>query len=166
MKPVALPPGRAMLLTKPPPIGSATLLKNDRYDARHLQQRHHPGIAGRHDDVGCQCDQLASVPANFPSIAAGPPDIHLHVAALCPAQSLQRLLERNQTLLLLGIGRRIHQHADAPHPLALLRARSERPRRRRAAEQRDELATPHVGPPPPESVYCTFSLPQGGRRVL
>ena len=37
-----------------------------------------------------------------------------------------------------------HEHADAPHPLALLRARRERPRRRRAAEQRDELAPPHV----------------------
>src|SRR5262249_6516782 len=35
------------------------------------------------------------------------------------------------------------QHADAPHPLALLRARRERPRRRRAAEQRDELASLH-----------------------
>jgi len=34
-----------------------------------------------------------------------------------------------------------HQHADPPHALALLRARRERPRDRRAAEQRDELAT-------------------------
>jgi hypothetical protein len=33
-------------------------------------------------------------------------------------------------------------------------------------EQRDEIAPPHVGPPPPESVYRTFSLPQGSRRVL
>ena len=32
------------------------------------------------------------------------------------------------------------QHADAPHPFGLLRARRKRPRRRRAAEQRDELA--------------------------
>ena len=37
-----------------------------------------------------------------------------------------------------------HEHADAPHPLGLLRARRERPRRRRAAEQRDELAPSHV----------------------
>ena len=37
--------------------------------------------------------------------------------------------------------------------------------RRSAAKHRDELAPPHVGPPPPESVYRTFSLPQGGRRV-
>ena len=36
-----------------------------------------------------------------------------------------------------------HEHADAPHPLALLRARRERPRSRRAAEQRDELAPLH-----------------------
>src|SRR5262249_43548935 len=33
--------------------------------------------------------------------------------------------------------------ADAPHPLALLRARRERPRCCRAAEQHDELAAPH-----------------------
>ena len=35
------------------------------------------------------------------------------------------------------------EHADAPHPLALLRARRERPRCCRAAEQRDELAALH-----------------------
>src|SRR5215468_5840693 len=34
------------------------------------------------------------------------------------------------------------QHADAPHAFALLRARRERPCHR-AAEQRDELASPH-----------------------
>src|SRR5262249_46826064 len=36
-----------------------------------------------------------------------------------------------------------HEGADAPHPLALLRPRRDRPRCRGAAEQRDELATPH-----------------------
>ena len=36
------------------------------------------------------------------------------------------------------------QDADAPYALGLLRARRERPRRRRAAEQRDELAPLHV----------------------
>ena len=35
---------------------------------------------------------------------------------------------------------------DAPHALALLRSRHERPRRSRAAEQRDELASPHGHP--------------------
>src|SRR6516165_8613384 len=36
-----------------------------------------------------------------------------------------------------------HEHADAPHPLDLLRARRERPRHRRTAEKRDELAPVH-----------------------
>jgi hypothetical protein len=36
-----------------------------------------------------------------------------------------------------------HQHPDAPDPLALLPSCGERPRRCRAAEQRDEIATLH-----------------------
>src|SRR5262249_10967025 len=36
-----------------------------------------------------------------------------------------------------------HQHADASYALGLLRARRQWPRRRRAAEQRDELAAPY-----------------------
>jgi hypothetical protein len=39
------------------------------------------------------------------------------------------------------------QHAYAPHPFALLRARRERPRSR-AAEKGDELATSHCPMPP------------------
>jgi hypothetical protein len=38
------------------------------------------------------------------------------------------------------VGGQRREHADAPHPLALLRTRGERPRGRRAAEKRDELA--------------------------
>src|SRR5262249_37610251 len=38
---------------------------------------------------------------------------------------------------------KVHEHTDAPHPLSLLRVRRERPRGRRAAEQRDELAPLH-----------------------
>jgi len=34
-----------------------------------------------------------------------------------------------------------HQHPDAPHPFGLLRARRDRPRRR-ASDERDELAPP------------------------
>src|SRR5262249_37067626 len=61
-----------------------------------------------------------------------------------PAQFLETLQERSMANLSLGIilGE-IREHADAPHPLALLRDRRERPRRRRAAEQRDELASLH-----------------------
>jgi hypothetical protein len=36
-----------------------------------------------------------------------------------------------------------HQHADPPHALALLRTQIERPRQRRATEQRDERTPIH-----------------------
>jgi hypothetical protein len=37
-----------------------------------------------------------------------------------------------------------HQHADAPHPLALLRARGERPRGRRITDKSDEITASHI----------------------
>jgi hypothetical protein len=40
------------------------------------------------------------------------------------------------------VGGQVHEKADAAHPLALLRARDHRPRRR-TADQRDELAPSH-----------------------
>ena len=40
--------------------------------------------------------------------------------------------------------RRLGCHANRPHPLTLLRARRERPRGCRAAEERDERAPLHV----------------------
>ena len=74
------------------------------------------------------------------------------------------------------------EHADAPHPLGLLRARRERPRRRRAAEQRDELAPPHgehggslpgaaadhtqLGTAKVQAVWRIRSLPGKGQPVL
>jgi hypothetical protein len=60
-----------------------------------------------------------------------------------PARLRQPLPERYETGLRFGIVRgRAHEHPDAPHSLALLRARRERPRRR-AAEQGDEIPPPH-----------------------
>jgi hypothetical protein len=34
----------------------------------------------------------------------------------------------------------MHEHSNAPHPVSLLPARRERPRDRRPAEQRNEIA--------------------------
>src|SRR5262245_38365969 len=77
-------------------------------------------------------------------IARGPARLDPQIAALEPAQFLETLQERsmaNQSLgIILG---EIREHADAPHPLALLRARHERPRGRRAAERQDERAALH-----------------------
>jgi len=56
------------------------------------------------------------------------------ILSQCTASnSLPRLSPRGSSSLM--------PNADAPYPLALLRARRERPRDRRAAEQRDEVAT-------------------------
>src|SRR5262249_15035180 len=67
----------------------------------------------------------------------------MDVATVRPAQRLQTLVERDDARLRFRIGfNGSEQHTDAPHPLGLLRARRERPRRR-AAEQRDEVAPFH-----------------------
>jgi hypothetical protein len=65
---------------------------------------------------------------------------------------LQALLERREPRLPFRIVRGdTHEYSDAPHALALLRARRERPCRRCAAEERDELAPSYVehGASPP-----------------
>src|SRR5215471_19464767 len=74
----------------------------------------------------------------------GPAGIDPQVAALAPSQLAERLCERGEPGLPLGIVRGdIREHANAPHSLDLLRACTERPRDR-AAEQRDELTSSHV----------------------
>src|SRR5262249_3311756 len=72
-----------------------------------------------------------------------PAVLNLDVLPDSPAQLLQSLQECRVAGLRLRIVRGVrHEHTNAPHPLALLRARRERPRSR-AAEPRDEVASPH-----------------------
>src|SRR5262245_25903624 len=69
-----------------------------------------------------------------------------HIAADDPAQFPEALQKRRVASLVFRIVRRPgHEHADATHPAALLRARCERPRCR-AAEKGDELASSHGCP--------------------
>src|SRR5262245_43638864 len=68
----------------------------------------------------------------------------MDVAAFLPAEAFKPLPKCCEPLLPYGAASRaMHQHADPAHALALLPARRERPRGRRAAEQRDELAASH-----------------------
>jgi hypothetical protein len=62
-------------------------------------------------------------------------------AAIGPTQARKRLRERREATLLVGIVfvAPAAEHADAPHAVALLPARRERPNRR-AAEPSDEFA--------------------------
>src|SRR6516162_1974991 len=69
-------------------------------------------------------------------IVGAPAVIDPHVAADGPSQFPQALCERRDAARCFGIVRsQVHEHADAPHPLRLLRPRRERPRDRRAAER-------------------------------
>ena len=75
-----------------------------------------------------------------------PARVDSNVAAFRPPELLESLPECGQVSLKfrVALGMR-HQHADAPH-VALLRMGREWPRRRRAAEKRDELAPLHLPP--------------------
>src|SRR5262245_61090696 len=96
------------------------------------------------DDVRGECNQFCRVSTSVLGIACGPAIVDAHVAAVGPAQFLQPLHERREAGLTFRIARgQRMEHAYAPYPLALLRARGERPRRRSAAEQGDEVAPPH-----------------------
>ena len=63
------------------------------------------------------------------------------IAAFAPAQLLQTSQKRRDfdACLRIALGN-LNEHADAPHPLALLRPRREWPRDRRASEERDEFS--------------------------
>jgi hypothetical protein len=71
------------------------------------------------------------------------PSVDADIAAFRPSTLFQPLSEcREASPGLRIVFGECHEHADAPHALALLRARRERPRSR-AAEQRDERAAFH-----------------------
>jgi hypothetical protein len=82
------------------------------------------GRRGRacYDDVGLQADQLLRERSYPTGVIATPTKVHPHVAAIGPAQVHKGLSEENETP---SIARK--EHADAPHAVALLRPRGERP---------------------------------------
>ena len=93
------------------------------------------------NDVGRERDQFRRMAANFGCIGRGPAGVDPHIATDGPARKRKPLQECcHPGLILRIICGCVQEHADAPHALGLLRARRERPRSRRAAEQRDELA--------------------------
>src|SRR5262249_25410487 len=94
-------------------------------------------------------NQFRRVSANVVGIVRAPTIVDPHVAADGPAQFPEPLQERRIAGLCFRLVRGDGgKHADPPHPLRLLRARRQRPRGRRATEQRDELAPLHRPVPP------------------
>src|SRR6266550_3520048 len=87
--------------------------------------------------------ESCDVAPNASDIAPSPIPVDAQVFPLGPTQRMQTLPKgRGAGLALWIILRIVHQHCDPAHPLALLRARRERPRRH-AAEKLNELAPPH-----------------------
>src|SRR5215469_10088373 len=99
----------------------------------------------REDHVGLQRDQFFR---EYLRLCTGrsKASVDADIAAFRPSTLFQPLPECREASLgfRMVLGER-YEHADAPHPIMLLRAHPERPRGcRRAAEQCDELAPLHV----------------------
>src|SRR5262249_3660315 len=121
----------------------------DRYGPRFLLKDPCHLIRTGHHDVGHHGDQLSCKGVSLLGIAASPTIVDLDIASFNPAQALEASQQRCDIRLSLRIPLGVpHEHADAPHPLGLMRPRRERPCRHRAAEQCDEVAPFHPSPRP------------------
>src|SRR5262249_39798638 len=107
-------------------------------------QSHSRRGPGCENDIGRERDQLRCIRAIKLDITRAPAGLDPHITSDRPAELLQPLQQCRETPLSLGIAPgQIHEYPDAPHPLAVLRSRSDRPRGRCAAEKRDEVAPSH-----------------------
>src|SRR5262249_33831212 len=120
--------------------------------------RREPGAPGRQHyrlralrirdrgDVRFQIHQLGCVSSPAIGIGTGPAQLDPDIVAVDPAELLEALLERRDKGLPFGIPLQTaaRQETDPTHLIGLLRLRHERPRRRRASDERDEVAPLHV----------------------
>src|SRR6516165_7612494 len=132
VNPVALPPGRARLSTKPAPTGSAT-------------------AANTIGTLRVACSNGPMVEAPVARMTSGmvatnsTACLRISLALLAQRVSMRTFWPMVQPagLPFLIVCREGHQHPDAPNAFVLLRARCERPGGRRTDERCDELAPPH-----------------------
>ena len=116
MKPVALPPGRARLSTKPAPTGSATT--GNTIGTVRVACSNGPTVEAPWARMtsGASAANSAACLRMSAALARGPAGVDPHVAADGPAQQRQRLQERPDAGLKFRIVRGCGQeHADAPH---------------------------------------------------
>src|SRR5580704_4783353 len=92
------------------------------------------------DDVRRQIDQLLCKNFDAADVTASPAVIDLEIAALAPTKLVETLPKylNARTCVRVVLGGR-HQHANPAHPLALLRARRQRPRESSASERSNEF---------------------------
>src|SRR4029077_14362907 len=104
---------------------------------RRLPHRGQDRCASDKNDFGRRSDERGSVRSEAVWVAGGKMIIDMNVAAFDPTQCRPRGFERFNARCRIKVA---HNHADPANASGLLRARRERPRSRRALEQRDELA--------------------------
>ena len=147
VKPVALPPGRARLSTKPAPTGSTTLVNTigtvrvacsmPRWPCWHARMT--SGASATNSAAYLRCRRHCRRPSECRSARCGRRSSPI-VAA--PARKPLTRARPSGSSAAKATARRCVACAR------LLRPRRNRPRRRRAAEQRDELAAVHCLVPP------------------
>ena len=139
LTPVTLPPGRLRLATKPSWTGSPPSREHDRNrGGRRLGGQNRIAASGRGDHGHLAADQIGRKRRQSIVLVFRKPVFDRHVAAFDIAGFTQATAERIREVGPV-ISPQAGQEADHRHR-RLLRARRERPRRRRTAEQRDELA--------------------------
>ena len=144
LMPVALPPGRARLATRPSWTGSSPTPKTIGIVAVAALAASARRAAGRGDHGHLAADQIGHQRRQAIVLALQPVVLDRHVLAFDVAGFVEAFAERGHKAR-GGIGRPASDKPDH-RQRRLLRARRERPSRRRAAEKRDELASPHVRP--------------------
>src|SRR5262249_43629451 len=118
--------------------------EHDRYGAGRLQEAfgRRRGVGDQH--VGLQSDQLFCECLNSDCVGIAPAIIDSEVPSIRPAELWRALPKYSPAGAATRIAsRNRHQHADMTNSLRLLRARREWPRRRRAAETNNDLASIH-----------------------
>src|SRR5262249_1424588 len=144
--PVTLRPGRARLSTAPDAIGSlvnATTIGIERVNFVRIGMTRSPTTT-----------MTSGFSATRFAVARRPTLVELNIPALGPSHPCQFLPESPNVRLRFRVTFRVgHQDANPPHLTGLLPVRRERPRRR-AAEQRDELAALHSITPSARASNC------------
>src|SRR5262245_27979635 len=115
--------------------------KHDRDHRCRLLGRERRESVVRNNNIDLKPDELGGNLSKSLAASLGPAILDCEIAALVPAQFPQSP-DKGGGPFALCRSRTGAQQANG-HWLALLRARRERPRRRRAANQRDELAAFH-----------------------
>ena len=141
MKPVALPPGRARLATKPEPTGSAAIANTIGIVRVACKAAGIRAAAGSQRYLGRERDQFRRISLEDDQACLRPSDSrYAHFGRRSNPESCRPSKKAAaRAIATASSAARFMRTPIAPHASRLLRPRRERPRRR-AAEQRDELA--------------------------